>query len=258
MISTVTDVERDRFGRPLIVPPGGGKAVAYTRCTTYIDVLESTYNLSRWQQRMVALGLVDRSDLALAVTAHRDDKEKLNKLCEDAIEAAKGRAAATTGTALHALTALIDQGKPLPVIPSDVARDLQAYREATAALKVLAIEQFVVLDDLKIGGTTDRIVSYRERKYVADIKTGSVDWGAGKFVTQLAVYSRSQGYDIATHERKPIDVDTDWGLLIHLPVGEGRCKLYRVDLRAGWEGVKLATAVREWRKRKDLISPAQL
>src|SRR5689334_2925212 len=64
-------VPRDRWQRPLVVPPKGGKPVAYTRCTTFVGCLEDTFNLSRWQQRMVALGLNDRPDLLLAVAAHR-------------------------------------------------------------------------------------------------------------------------------------------------------------------------------------------
>ena len=44
-------VQRDRWGRPLITPPRGGKPVPYTRCTTYVDVLESTWNLMAWKQR---------------------------------------------------------------------------------------------------------------------------------------------------------------------------------------------------------------
>jgi hypothetical protein len=256
-IATVSEIARDRWGRPLVVPPDGGKPVAYTRCTTYIGVLEDTYNLSRWQQRMVALGLADRPDLALGVTAHRDDKDELNKLCERAIEAAKGRAAATTGTALHALTGLVDQGRPLPTIPADAAADLEAYRQKTAALETLAVEQFVVHDELQVAGTTDRVVSYRDRRYVYDIKTGSIDFAPGKFAMQLAVYARSQIYDIKTHARTDLGVSTEWGILVHLPVGEARCDLYRVDLTAGWEGVQLATAVRAWRRRKDHLSPAR-
>src|SRR5215831_14489249 len=96
-------IRRDRWLRPLVVPPGGGKPVPYTRCTTYVSALEDTYNLSRWQQRMVAIGLAERQDLLLAVAAHRDDKAHLNELCEKALEAAKGSAPATTGTALHKL-----------------------------------------------------------------------------------------------------------------------------------------------------------
>jgi hypothetical protein len=50
-------------------------------------------------------------------------------------------------------------------------------------------------------------------------------------------------------------VDTDTALLIHLPVGEGACTLHEIDIKAGKEAVRLAIAVREWRKRRDLVWP---
>jgi hypothetical protein len=86
------EIARDHWGRPMVVPPGGGKATPYTRCTTFVGVLEDTYNLSRWQQRMVAIGLNDRPDLAIAVSAHRDDKVRLSAICDEAMEAAKAHA----------------------------------------------------------------------------------------------------------------------------------------------------------------------
>src|SRR5699024_10482553 len=113
-----TEVERDRWGRPLITPPTGGKPVPYTRATTYVGCLEDTYNLSRWQPRMVALGLSQRPDLMLAVSStDPDEKKKLNDLTEQAIEAAKGTAAATIGTALHALTERMDRDDDIGVVP---------------------------------------------------------------------------------------------------------------------------------------------
>lgn len=253
------EVERDRWGRPMIVPPGGGKKKAYQRVTTFVSLLEDTFNLSRWQQRMVALGLADRPDLQLAVTAHREDKDKLNELCQDAIEAAKGRAGATIGTAVHALTELVDRGQELPIMPAEARADLDAYAKVTAPLEMVAIEQFGVLDDLEVAGTWDRIVAYKGRTYIADLKTQStLDWGTNKIAMQLAVYAHCDAYDITTGQRTPTDVDLNWGIVIHLPAGQGECSLHRVDLAAGWDGVQLAAGVRQWRARKGLLAPASI
>lgn len=255
-LTTVTpDIDRDRYGRPMVVPPGGGKKVAYTRCTTYVDALEDKFNLQKWQQRMVVLGLVDRPDLLLSAAAHRDDKAKLNQVADDAIEAAKAGAAATVGTAIHALTQRIDAGLDVGPVPGDYQRDLDAYARATSCLTVLHAETFTVLDDLRIGGTPDRIVEFEGERYIADIKTGSVDYGAGKIAMQLAVYAHSQFYDHATGSRSPLPgVDGRRGIVIHLPAGTGTCELKWVDIAAGWEAVQLATQVREWRSRKNLLA----
>ncbi len=257
---TAPDVEipRDRYGRPLVKPPNGGRPVAYTRCTTYVGCLEDTYNLSLWQQRMVALGLASRPDLLLAVSAtDHDNKARLDEITGDAREAAAASAAATTGTALHALTERIDRGQEVGVVPQQYKPDLDAYVHATDDLVATHIEQFCVLDSLKIGGTPDRIVRYQGKTYIADVKTGSIEYGIGKIAMQLAVYARSRTYDHASGQRGDHGAELDRGLIIHLPAGQGRCDLHWVDLDAGWEGVKLAKAVRGWRTRRfgDLTQP---
>lgn len=254
-------IDRDRWGRPLVTPANGGKPVAYTRCTTYIDVLEDKFNLQKWMQRMVALGLASRPDLLLSVSAHRDDKKQLDRICEDAREAAAASAAATTGTALHALTELVDRGEPLPVIPANAQSSLDKYAEATANLKVLEIERFLVLDTLKIGGTADRLVKDGSDIKIADIKTGSIEWGALKIAMQLAIYARSYMYDITTGKRTPSGASVHEGIVIHLPAvedpAEARCDLYAVDLIAGWHAVQVAKDVRAKRGLKfaDLMHP---
>ncbi|MFF0860923.1 hypothetical protein ACFYUV_04120 [Nonomuraea sp. NPDC003560] len=253
-----SEVERDRWGRPLIVPASGGKPVAYTRTTTFVGCLEDTYNLSRWQQRMVALGLAERPDLVLAVGAHRDDRDKLNELVDDAMDAAKAHAAAEIGTALHKLTEPLDLGQPIGVVPDAYRADLEAYQRATARLEVVGIERFAVLDELKVAGTHDRTVRYQGREYIADIKTGSIEYGALKIAMQLAVYAHSSLYDPSTCERAQLQVDQERAIVIHLPAGQGRCELHWVDIAAGWEAVQVAAQVRAWRSRKGLFAPFDL
>lgn len=248
------EVERDRYGRPLIVPPNGGKAVPYTRCTTFVSCLEDTYNLSRWQQRMVAIGLAESPDLMLQINSvDKEDKKALNGVCESAMERAKAHAAATIGTALHALTERLDRGQELGVIPDAYQADLKAYEAATADMTSVHIEQLTVVDDLRIAGTPDRVVEVNGKRYIADLKTGSISYGIGKIAMQLAVYSRGVGYDFKGARRFDLGpVDQDTGIVIHLPAGSGTCELVEVDLKAGWEAVHLAEQVREWRSRKGL------
>lgn len=244
----IHDVPRDRWSRPLIKQPDG-KQKAYTRCTTYVGCLEDTFNLSKWQQRMVALGLAARPDLLLAVSAHSDDKRRLDDICAEAREAAAASSAATTGTALHRLAERLDRGEEVAV-PEVAKADLEAYRQATAGIDWRHIERITVHDGLQVAGTPDRIA---DRVY--DIKTGSIDFGLGKIAMQLALYAHSEVYDVNTGERTPLDVDLERAVVIHLPAGTGTCRLVEVDIAAGWEAVQLATQVRAWRARKDLARP---
>lgn len=254
--STVHSIERDgKDGPPIVIPPGGGKKVTYFRTTTWIDVLEDRYLLERWQERQVILGLIERTDLMLSAAAHRDDRDKLNDIAKEAKEAAKARAAANVGTAVHKLTELYDRGGSIGTIPGDYRRDLDAYIAATAPFNNLAIEEFLVNDDLKVGGTPDRVVEYGGVNYIADIKTGSVDFGVQKMGMQLAVYAHSQRYDPATGDRGDLTVDQRNAIIIHLPAGTGTCQPLWINIAAGWEDVQLARQVRESRKRRGLTAP---
>lgn len=250
----VATVPRDDWQRPLVVPPGGGKPKAYTRCTTYVDCLEDKYNLQQWEKRQVALGLSERQDLLLAVSAHRDDKRALNRIAKQAQEAAKSSAASTTGTAVHALCERVDRGRPLGTILGPAMADVAAYQAATANMEHRHIEEFTVNDMLRIGGTPDRVSLFDGEHYIVDIKTGrDISWGALKIAMQLAVYAHSVLYDPATGERRPyeFDIDTERGVIIHLPAGEGHATLHYVDIAAGWEAVQTAGDVRWWRSKKD-------
>jgi hypothetical protein len=252
-------IPRDRWNRPLVTPPDGGKPVAYTRCTTFVDCLEDKFKLQQWQLRQCAIGLADRPDLLLSVSAHRHDKKALNQVCDRAMEAAASSAGSTTGTAVHALCERVDRGQPLGVVPASAKADVEAYQRETAFLEHIHIEQFTVQDDLRVGGTPDRVSRWSSDYYIADIKTGdSIMWGALKIAMQLAVYAHSVPY-IPPGIRKGYDgwVDKDRAIVIHLPAGHADPHLYFVDIQAGWAAVQTAGEVRQWRARKDWYEPIQ-
>lgn len=243
---------RDSFGRPLIIPPGGGEPVTYRRCTTFIDVLGDRSNLEKWKQRQTAIGLSRRADLLLRVATAQKDNKALDKVCEWALQAAGADAGANIGTAIHSLTEQIDRGET-PEIPAAWAKDIQAYLQAVKLLTMKMIEVFVVNDELKVAGTFDRLTeTLLGVPMVADLKTGSV-YDGGKIAMQLAVYANSAIYDTETGERSPLDCSKDRGLVIHLPQGEGKCKVYEADLVEGWKGAQLAADVWAWRAKKGFL-----
>lgn len=253
-------IDRDRWGRPMIHPKPGAKPVAYTRATTIASTLDDSFGLTRWKQRMTALGITKRRDLFTAIAATSpDDKAALDALCEQAMEAAGASAAATTGTALHAFTERLDRGLELGDVPDEYAADLDAYREVTAATgwSVKGVEVFTVNHTHKIAGTADRVVEIDGIRYIADVKTGSTLDHPHAFAAQLAIYARSLPYDIDAGHTVPWDKvpNQDRGLIIWLPAGQGRCELRWIDLDAGWKAVGMALRVRAWRARKDLLSP---
>lgn len=273
-ISLAAEIGRDRFGRPMVTPPGGGKPVPYTRATTVAGALEDYYNLGEWEKRMVAVGLARRPDLLMAVTGagaqpnrrtDPDGYKRWRKIMDTttaaAKEAAAASASATIGTALHALTERIDRGQELGVVPDTYLPHLAAYQDATSEFEAVHIERFTVEDQFRIGGTPDRILRIpgHDKLIIGDIKTGDTEFGVGKMCMQLAIYAHSYLYDIPTGTRTPIgDIDQTVGLIIALdaqgdPSTGPLCTLKWIDLAAGWEAVQTAITVRGWRSRKQFF-----
>ena len=62
-----TEIPRDRWGRPLIIPPEGGEPVPYNRASGVGKTLDDLNNLMAWKARKVAEGLVRRPDLLTGV-----------------------------------------------------------------------------------------------------------------------------------------------------------------------------------------------
>lgn len=287
-------VPRDGWGRPLVAPKAGGKPRSLTRTTTFIDCIEDKSALSAWGKRMTLVGasrepsLLDRlKDLDPAT---REGKAALDELAERAVDIAGANLKRERGTHLHTLSEYVDRGDELPrgTSPSDVA-DMAAYKMATVDFDMVAVEQFVVVDELGAGGTFDRMLRYAgpgpdgshiEGLFIGDLKTGSVQYSGLKMAAQLAVYSRGELYDhticpvddrdkkalatwkkvdvppwVAAAAYSPIPaVNRDWGIIIHLPAGEARCTLHWADLRLGWEAARLALDIRRMRSVKGVLA----
>lgn len=242
------EFRRDSKGRP-IVRTLDGRETTYTRCTTYIGVLENRYMLELWQQRMVILGLVERADLLLSAAAHVNDRNELNRIAEEAQNAAKARAKATIGTALHKFTADMDRGLTIGNVPGDWQAHLDAYREITRPLRHVLIETPTICDELEVAGTPDRISEYpigSGKFYVTDLKTGDITRSA-KIAMQLAVYAHSQLYDVQTDQRSPypVPVSRTAGIVLEVNQEKLPAALHWVNLARGWELVQLAKQVRE-------------
>lgn len=264
----MSEIARDRYGRPLIVPPNGGKPVAYTRVSTMAKALDDLNQLMLWKQRKVAEGLLRRPDLLTRVAgaiANGDPdtdwatKKDLNAICGEATEAAGSSKGSSAGTGFHALTEAVDRGEePAFIPPADEAR-LDAYRQATTHLKPLGAEVFVVCDELQVAGSFDRLwlcpdVMVR----VGDLKTGKseADYPLATAI-QIATYANSQRYNVETGERTPLaeNLDLTTGLLIHMPP-KGGCEVIPLDIELGWRAARLAAEVHHDIRRlkaKDII-----
>lgn len=258
------------------------KLEAYTRTTTFIDVLDDKSNLMSWEGRMVLLGVATDPTLTDGVLDYdrdsREGKDALDRRAKAAKQLAGSEDKADKGTFLHGLSERIDQGQNLPDTASinDII-DTHAYAEGTVShLKIRHIEQLVVSDHYKVAGTPDRVSEAREpgnpllvapdgyqfepgELLITDLKTGRVDYGALKMAMQLSMYANSKGYDKDTGKRFEMEnLNREWGLIMHVAAGSGVCDVYWADLVLGWRAVELAWQVREIRKegKRDALTVA--
>jgi len=254
------EAPKDRWGRYKINTPAG-KSLGYTRVTTISKTTDETSALANWRTRMAITGLIKRPDLLAQASTSLDDKDALNRIAEDAVEAAGGSTRANLGTALHALTQQIDLGLQPTILPG-LKADVDAYMTGLQASRMVIRKEFtetlLINDTLQYAGTADRIIELPDgRLVIFDLKTGSnITYSHGNIAVQLAAYANSEWlYDWRTSVRTPLpEIDKTVGVICHLPAGEGRCDFYQVDLIAGLQALQLSLAVREWRKRKDLFS----
>lgn len=234
--------------------------VKYQSVTRFIDVLEYKGNLAERDAEYTLRGIGTDPDYYLSeIRANLDEddpdqRRALKRLAKSAARDAGVWNAADAGSFVHRMTEMLDGGEAtmdeLCAAAPDYAQDLKAYARATAHLRHEAIEQRVILDELRVTGTADRFVTQRGggRWTVTDLKTGkSMRYGHLKHSMQFALYAMSKGYDEHTGRRWDTDADQDWAIVIHLPVGKGTCDVYAVDLSLGKEYVRVAQRVHDAR-----------
>lgn len=269
------DFQRDGKGTPRIWDEATQKMVRYRRSSSSGKIMDDEYNLWDWKLRTELVGAAQRPELmAVVSTLHPDrDKKQIRDIVEQCLEAGRGSARATQGTAVHAMFDHLDLGHDWVPAPQ-FANLLAAYADSLMHYGLIAIDVEVrcVNDRHRLAGTLDR--RYRTTRtlvapdgsiipigsiLVGDTKTGTtLEYAAGAYATQLAAYVDSVRYDTRTNERIPFDPPNypDWALIVHAVPETETVEMYWVDIRMGRAGLILADEVRGWRARTDLLSPA--
>lgn len=263
-------VDRDRYGRPLIVTREG-EIKPYTRASTMVNYIKSTHGLTTWQKRLIVRGMGQREDLAAMASAlpaysgnqeyDAQIKEQLDEIMEEALITAKAYEGAHWGTAIHAFTNPMHSSGP---VPERMRKDVASYeqvREATGMVRY-ASELFVVNHDLQVAGTLDSLeaIPALNAALVSDTKTGKQDLHSTAI--QEAVYANSEVYDVqarATTETlrdftmRALGADIfnpTMGLYTHIPKGEGVTTLHPLNLVKGLEMAHICAQVRDYQRDK--------
>lgn len=276
--SQAIDDNRDQWGRPKIMLPDGSRETGYRRASSYGSPLEDDSQLVKWKMRQVARGVARRPDIGLAITraevglegapaAAKKAKGAINELCEQAMEVVESGAKASIGTSLHHICEKLDLGKDPGHVPDQWRPDVDAYRDLVRGFRMLSVERFVVQDDHRVAGTTDRVVEVTwplltpagtiidpGAVLIGDVKTSqSMDFAGCKFGVQCWIYATGVPYDPIAKQRIEWGHDaprTDWALIFHAPSGQGKAKLYWVDLTTAEEAAHDVREIYLWRNKR--------
>lgn len=264
-------IKRDRWGRYVLPHPETGKEQGWTRATTWAKTISDTFKLHQWQERGVAKGLTLRPDL-YALVSSTEDKGELNRLCEEAKQAAGSKVGANLGTAVHNYTEQLDRGKDFGSIgvPSTLAADVLSYGEMMSAygLKPIPelIERVVLNTKLGVAGRLDRILTNTKpvgrweepgALFIGDVKTAAnIGYSWLEVAIQLAIYANADYFwNIETGEYEPVpQLDLEEAIVMHVPVQQGEATPYRVDIAKGWMYAQLAGEIRAARADKKLAA----
>jgi hypothetical protein len=267
------DQEYDGYGRYKLDVDGQGTK-SYTRATTLAKTLDSGDGLAVWKARNLAYGVAQRPDLvARAALTPVSDKKSWREIESQAEIVAAAGAKANLGTAFHQLHERVGEmtDDEYAAVDPNLRITYERYRAELARLGIEEILTEVTVGNTAIG-TAGKVDGYArlsdDRVVVLDRKSGRVTEYPHSPACQLAVYSHADRvavehngtkHFVATADYLP-DLDTEMGLIVDVTIGDAdtaAVHVYEIDLSAGWYGALLATKVRRWRNRKDILTPYQ-
>lgn len=254
-------IKNGRYWLPPISDPTA-KRIGWTRATTLVKTVSDMFLIDRYHQREIMIGLAKREDLYdRACTTDFDDKDALNKLALEVLEAAKsgrGYAGSEVGTAFHSGTERLDRGQEHGMRAKWDAK-MKAYLACMAAhgftFNPQWIERRVVCERYQVAGTFDRIGTRAGVHYIDDVKSQKTFYTWWEIAMQLAIYANADAmWDEEQHRYVQMPrVDKDIAYVTWIPVqhpgdNPDDVDLYAVDIAKGWRAVDLVHLVRQLRK----------
>lgn len=265
------EVDRDGYGRYMLPnPEDPGRVKAYTRTTTLSKAISDTYNLGEWSKRMIVQGLAADPKLLATVDLTQDDRtlrDDLTRVHEAAMEASGAHVARERGTQLHYFTEAVDGGHlTIDQVPGEYRNEVAAYQAAMAKAGIIvppeSIERILLNLTANVVGTADRqtVIMPNGMRLMADVKTGKdLSYSWAEIAMQLGIYANADAMLEYDEQGNPSwggvpEVEKNVALVMHVPVDQGKCTLWLVDIAAGWAAVELASEVREYRSRRNLAT----
>ena len=206
-------------GRYRAPHPETGEKSSWTRVTNFVKKASDHFALELWGNRSLAVGLFSRPDLLKQVDGKdvKADRTFLNRLVEEAKQAAGSKDRARLGTIMHKHTEEVDAGhKDLADVPDQFRDDVAVYLDAMKIKGLMMLphlmERSTAVVDLEVIGTFDGIVRLPDGTYaVGDKKTGAtLEFNQAEIAVQIAIYAHgvnSVGVATAVFPEEPAPAD---------------------------------------------------
>ena len=233
--------------------------------TAVAKIVADSFALDQWRKRQVAIGMMLEPRLAERVAVDPDNRETVDRVCEEALQMAGAHHAANRGTQRHRASELIDTGGTL--FTEQQRADAEAWQRTIShhGITILPefVECFVCWPEFGVVGRFDRIGLYRGKPVIIDLKSGQ---NAVKYpqstAAQLALYARAplisanattvgDKTTITEWRSAPEGLDLRTGYVVLLTDEMETGELWRIDIEHGWSGALNALALVDWRKAYD-------
>jgi hypothetical protein len=278
---------RSTDGKPYVTDPSGAtvksgarkgepKRLAYGSPSSAGKMIENTYNLQKWGERMTVLGVGIDAEVAaacMALTTLERDSDEFKAAADAVVVAAKAAAkanlAAERGTHTHALSEDHDEDRNW-LLRAEEGEDLGLPTEVQAALvdawrqcleenglEIIAVEASCVDDTWRLAGTLDRIArtTHPLRFVVAggeiiEVPAGEVlvlDVKSGKRTTDgagVVQYWHSYAVQVASYAQSvPYDTTTEVRAEWPHPISQTHALIAHLDVLGALDGAATCTLV---------------
>lgn len=234
--------------------------------TTVAKIVSDSYNIQKWHERMVGMGVTIDSNLRENIAANVDDKERLNDLCEDAKKVAKAHHAADRGTQMHRVLELVLLDQEDKLMTEQQRADAEVLKRTLDRYHLTPYqkmaEQFVAWPHYTVAGRFDAILETANNDLIlTDLKSGpnAVAYPQST-CAQLALYARAPHVSATINQKGSQDVVTEWtempgrldrskAFVLLVPPDAEIGTLHELDIEHGWAAAQLALRLIEWRKK---------
>ena len=206
------------------------KSMRWYGASSYGKIIESTQNLERWKQVSVLKGAIADGGL-LRRFANANDRDEQDEILEQLMAAGKANEGRDFGSDAHRVTERYDKG--LEVSQDEwsvgiVERWKAALDSCGIRVDPGLVERVVLLPELRVCATFDRVGFYRGEAHILDLKTGSsaIRYPHAACV-QLALIANAEWITVGEGDKKGdsttwtefepmIPVNKKHGIIVHL------------------------------------------